>query len=412
MALATASRRLFPSISKPYPILALISGAHGVTHMYAALLPLAYPFMMKDFGISYGELGLIVGISSALGGFLQMVFGMAGRYVPHKLLIGLGNIGCGLTVALLGTVGSFFEFSLVRVLHQVAQAPQHPIGNSMIANRFDRRKRGSALSIHVAGGNLGTILVPLVGTFLISRLGWRPTLLIFSLPGLIVGSAIVATIRDTQASHAGRESERISFTNDIGLIARNRTLLLITLASMVGAGGRGLGVILTYIPLYLANGLKLSPTLVGALFTTLLVGSIVGPIAGGRAADLLGRKRSMLFTLAGSFVFTILLVVSGSTLAAVAAALAFMGLFVYAQGPIMQTYLADVAPPQSRDAIFGVYFAATFLVGAGYAALIGALIDRFGFSAAFICMAVTYVLTALLLAPAQEQRLAPPTLAS
>jgi MFS transporter, FSR family, fosmidomycin resistance protein len=398
-------RRVLPSISGPKPILAMIASAHGVTHMYSTLLPLVYPLMQAQFGFSYSELGLIVGISSALGGVLQFVFGLAGRYVPHKLLIGIGNVFCGLTIALFGAVGTFFQFSVVRVLNAVAQAPQHPIGNSMIANRFDERKRGSALSIHVAGGNVGTILVPLVGTFLIAQLGWRATMVIFSLPGLLIGSAIMATITETKGGGHAIEQET-SLKADMGAILRNRTLLLIVLSSMVAAGGRGLGVVLTYVPLYLTNGLRLTPSVVGILFTVLLAGSIVGPIVGGKVSDVLGRKRTMLITLVGSFAATLALVVAGPVLAGVAAALVGIGLFVYAQGPIMQTYLADVVPAERRDSIFGAYFAITFATGAVYAAGVGALIDHFGFGAAFLTMAVSYVATFLILLPAQEHRLA------
>ncbi|MFI5267582.1 MAG: MFS transporter [Chloroflexota bacterium] len=397
-------RRVLPSVSGPKPILAMVASAHGVTHMYSTLLPLVYPLMQAQIGFSNGDLGLIVGVSSALGGILQFAFGLAGRYVPHKLLIGLGNVFCGLTVALFGAVGNVFQFSIVRVLNSVAQAPQHPIGNSMIANRFNERKRGAALSIHVAGGNLGTILVPLVGTFLIAQVGWRATMVIFSLPGLLIGSAIIATI--TESKERRQVVEDASLKADLGAILRNRTLLLIVLSSMVAAGGRGLGVVLTYVPLYLTNGLSLNASVVGVLFTVLLAGSIVGPIAGGKVSDMLGRKRAMLIALVGSFAATLALVVSGSSLGGVAAALVGIGLFVYAQGPIMQTYLADVAPSERRDSIFGAYFAITFATGAVYAAGVGALIDHFGFGAAFVTMAVSYVATFLILLPAEEHRLA------
>lgn len=406
MAVLTETpRRAFPGVSKPKPVLALVASAHGVTHMYTALLPLIYPLILTEYGISYGELGLIVGVSSALGGLLQLVFGIAGRYVPHKLLIGLGNIFCGVTIALFGAIGGFVQFSAVRVLHAVAQAPQHPIGNSMIANRFGERQRGSALSIHVAGGNVGTVLVPLIGTFLIAQLGWRGTMVVFSIPGILLGSAIMATILEPKDRQHVVEQGPLG--KDVKMLLRNRTVLLIVLCSVVAAGGRGLGVVLTYIPLYLTNGLHLGPTVVGVLFTVLLVGSIVGPVLGGRMSDSIGRKRTILLTLAGSLVTTLALVASGGTIAAVAASLVLMGLFVYSMGALTQTYLADVVPPASRESVFGAYFAITFLAGALDAAAVGALIDHFGFSAAFMAMAASYAAAALVLLPAREHRLAP-----
>ncbi|HLY65172.1 MAG TPA: MFS transporter [Chloroflexota bacterium] len=403
MAVLTAPRRFLPSVSRPNPVLAMISSAHGVTHMYTALLPLVYPYVIQQFGISYGELGLVVGVSSAIGGVIQLVFGIAGRHLSHKLLVGFGNIACGITVALMGLAGGFIPFSLMRILHSIAQGPQHPIGNSMIADRFSEQKRGSAMSIHVAGGNVGTVIVPLLGTFLIAQLGWRPALVVFSIPGLLIGAAIVATILDAKQPHE-LAGPRSSFKSDFGVLVRDPTIRVIFLASMVAAGGRGLGILLTYIPLYLANGLHLTPTLVGVLFTVLLVGSIVGPVAGGRLSDIIGRKRAIYIALAGSFVSTVALVASGHALAAVAASLALMGLFVYAEAPIAQTFLADVTPPERRDSMFGLYFAFTFATAAAYAAGVGALIDAFGFTAAFVVVALSYVATALIITPAREPR--------
>jgi FSR family fosmidomycin resistance protein-like MFS transporter len=406
MAVLTRERRrVLPSVSQPKPVLAMVASAHGITHMYTALLPLVYPFILTQFGISYGELGLVVGISSALGGVLQLVFGIAGRYAPHKLLIGLGNVFCGITVGLFGAITGLVSFSIVRILQAVAQAPQHPIGNSMIANRFGERQRGSALSIHVAGGNVGTVLVPLVGTVLIAQLGWRQTMVIFSIPGILLGSAIMATILDNGDGQHVVQQEPLS--KDVKILLRDRTVMLIVLCSVVAAGGRGLGVVLTYIPLYLTNGLHLGATPVGVLFTILLVGSIVGPVLGGRVSDSIGRKRTILLTLAGSIVTTLALVLSGAVLAAVAASLVLMGLFVYSMGALTQTYLADVVPPASRESIFGAYFAITFLAGAIDAAGIGAIIDHFGFAAAFLTMGASYLGAALVLLPAREHRLSP-----
>src|SRR5512139_2559161 len=55
----------------------LVGLAHGTSHFFHMLLPPLFPLFIRDFGLSYSELGLLVstffvisGIGQALAGFL------------------------------------------------------------------------------------------------------------------------------------------------------------------------------------------------------------------------------------------------------------------------------------------------------------------------------------------------------
>jgi hypothetical protein len=72
---------------------------------------------------------------------------------------------------------------------------------------------------------------------------------------------------------------------------------------------------------------------------------------------------------------------------------------VYSEGSFMQTALADVADTTSMDMLFSLYFTVSSAIGAPWAFLIGALVDGYGFAAAFAAMAVSQVLAAQVLIP-------------
>jgi MFS family permease len=72
-----------------------------------------------------------------------------------------------------------------------------------------------------------------------------------------------------------------------------------------------------------------------------------------------------------------------------------MGLIVYLESPLLQAFLADEAPAGERDAIFSLYFAVAFGIGALWAAAVGALLGRLGFVTVFGIMAITYLLAAV-----------------
>jgi len=82
------------------------------------------------------------------------------------------------------------------------------------------------------------------------------------------------------------------------------------------------------------------------------------------------------------------------------------GITVYSKGSLMQTALADVADNTSMEMLFGLYFTVGSAISAPWALSIGALVDGYGFAAAFAAMAASQVLAALVLIPVRLRRTA------
>ncbi len=392
----------------------LVSAAHAVIHALAVLMPLIYPIIQLQYHLSYTQIGLIVAIPNAVGGFLQIVFGLLSRYILRKVMLGVGNILVGVSTFFTGTIVGFWSLMIWGMMSRIAGAPQHPVGSSYLTDRYGRKRHGYALAWHVAGGNIGTLAVPLIAGPLLGLWGWRPVLYLAALPGIIFGIAILILVdernlldhrvtRKQQAS--SREEHTGSSRWQDGLKAmfaplRNRTLAIIMLVSIIAAGGRGLGNVTTYVPLYLQNIRHLDTGTISVLFTILLIGSVLGPLLGGRLSDRLGRRLMLYIFYGGSAVTTILFVFlagPGMPVWLIPVSLLLMGFAVYAESPLLQAYLADSATPAMRDNAFGLYFALAFGVGSIWSGILGWMIDRFGFGAAFWTMAATYVIAGLLL---------------
>src|SRR2546426_6778754 len=101
-------------LAGPTAMLALISLAHAVTHVYAALFPLIYPIIQREWDVSYAVLGAMVGLANFAGGLLQLGFGIIGRMYPRNLLLGLGNVLWGVSTALTALTTSFAPFAALR----------------------------------------------------------------------------------------------------------------------------------------------------------------------------------------------------------------------------------------------------------------------------------------------------------
>jgi sugar phosphate permease len=383
-----------------YRVLSLVAATHAVNHAYAALLPILYPTMMADLRFGYSQLGLLLGISRGLGQGLQWLPGYVGQFVQRKVLLGIGTVAQGVFLGLSGLSQGFVDLLGWQSLTKLAGSPQHPNGNALLLDYFGRTHRGRALSLHFAGGNLGTVLVPLAGALLLGALGWRITLACFALPGIAVGLFVLWAITEGREAKAVVE-DRPSFGRETLAILRNRNLRFIIGAQTTAAGGRGLGVVITFVPLYLSQELGLSVVNTGLLYTLMLIGSVVGPTLAGFVSDRLGARKPVLITLyLASTLTTVLLVHLGTTGAWLLPLVLFvLGCVVYAESPMLQSLTADSTEGFSQDMVFGLYHSMGFGAGALWAVAMGVLVESLGFRTAFHVMAASYTAAALWILP-------------
>ncbi len=400
--------------------LTLVSAAHAVIHAIGVLMPLIYPIIQVEYHLSYTQIGLIVAIPNAVGGFLQIGFGLLSRYILRKFMLGVGNILVGISTFFTGTASGFWSLMAWRMMSNIAGAPQHPVGSSYLTDRYGRKRHGYALAWHVAGGNIGTLAVPLIAGPLLGLWGWRPVLYLAALPGILIGIAILIlvdekglldrrVVQHTQNENTPDSEKPVSAFKAMFQPLRSRTLVIIMLVSIIAAGGRGLGNVTTYVPLYLQNILHYKSNVISVFFTLLLLGSVFGPLLGGRLSDRVGRKAMLLVFYGGSALTTwLFLFVAAPGMPAwlLPIALVLMGFAVYAESPLLQAYLADSASPAMRDTAFGLYFALAFGVGSVWSAILGWLIDHFGFGAAFWTMALSYLVAGALLLLLLAEKLA------
>lgn len=395
------SRSTSLPFSNPNTILAIVSLAHAVNHAYSTLMPLIYPVVVSEFRLSYSQIGLMVGIASAVSGLIQMAFSYLSRFIARRVLLGGGLIVMAISSVATGLARNFNLFFLGNLFARIGGSPQHPVGTSILSDHFEIERRGFALSAHISGGNVGTVAVPLIGTFLIASFGWRPAMFVFAAAAALVGLLLIFLTDETKSLNANSPEQSLAASrntlNDIKKILSDRNVQLIFLVSTIAAGGRGLGVVITYVPLYLNNILKLDQTYAGILFTLLLTGSVIGPLFFGKASDVRGRRAILILTYCLAAIVTIIFTLLGGTDWLLPIILLSMGIFVYAESPLLQAFLADASLYLNRDLAFGLYFTAAFGVGSFWASLMGWIIDRFGFATGFYVMTASYVASALLL---------------
>ena len=397
-----------PNTLRPRLTLGLLALGHAVIHAQSALMPLVYPVVIIQFDLDARDIGLFIAITTAVGGSMQLLYGVLTRWVARPALLAGGQIVFGASLLAAGLAQSVGQLLAAISAARIGASPQHPVGNGLLSDAFPAERRGFAISAHISGGNVGTVLVPFVGGALIAAFGWQVALAAFGIPALAVGACIALLVREDTAAYRAAVRRAGSVRSQFGAVVRRRDLRLILGAALVAAGGRGLDIVAPFMLLYLRGPLGLDEGTTAILYALLLVGAVVGPLLAGWLSDRIGRRRTLvayyLLSAAGILAF----LAAGANLWLLAPLLLPFGTAVFSESPVLQAYLADRAEGPMRDVAFSVYFTFAFGIGAFWAFVIGSVVEAWGYPAAFGVMAGSYVAAATLLVAVRDRAGQPP----
>jgi AAHS family 3-hydroxyphenylpropionic acid transporter len=383
----------------------LLSIAHAVNHAQAVLLPLIYLRIITEFGVTESQVAYLAAIGSFASGLVQLSYAKLTRVVSRRILLTTGGVLFGAGFAAQGLMGSFLPFGIVNVASRIGGSPQHPVGNGLLAEQFPESRRGFAISAHISGGNVGTVVVAIVGAGLIAAIGWRWVVVVFGVPAVLIALAILLFVRESgvdRAEATAHGSVRESFRTVLAAPSHR----WIYLASVLGGGGRGLGVVNLFALLYLTGVIGLPTGTTGLMYGGLIVLSVPMPLIAGWLSDKVGRRPVIVGVYLGGAIAFAVFLFAGSSIPLLWLGILLMGLFSFAESPQLQALLADIARPTIRDTSFALYFTLAFGVGSLWTALYGGIIDVVGegtgLPLVFWLMAISFVLAAAAVLPIRE----------
>jgi MFS family permease len=342
-------------------------------------------------------------VTTAVGGTMQLLYGVLTRWVARPALLAVGQLAFGGSLLVAGLSQSAGQLLAAISASRIGASPQHPIGNALLSDAFPAERRGFAISAHISGGNVGTILVPFVGVALLGAFGWQTTLALFGVPALVVGAGIAVLVREDAAAYRRAARGAGSVRGQFGAVLRRQDLRLILGAALVAAGGRGLDLVAPFMLLYLRGPLGIDEGTTALLYALLLVGAVVGPLLAGWLSDRLGRRRTLVTYYLLSAVGIVAFLAAGANLWLLAPLLLPFGTAVFSESPVLQAYLADRAEGPIRDVAFSVYFTLAFGIGAFWAFVIGSVAASWGYPVAFGIMAASYLAAATLLVAVRDR---------
>jgi MFS family permease len=296
---------------------------------------------------------------------------------------------------------------LPTIAARIGGSPQHPVGNGLLAEQYPPERRGFAISAHIAGGNVGTVLVAIVGAPLLLLIGWRGVSIVFGLAAMVIALAIMVLVRERGTDRAAARAGGSSI-DGLRRVLADRDLRWVFLTSVLGGGGRGLGVVNLFALIYLTRVIGLDEGTSGLMYGALIVFSVPMPLLAGWLSDRFGRKPLIIAAYLGGAVGFGMFIFGGSSLVWLWAGIVVMGLFSFAESPQLQALLADITPPENRDASYALYFTLAFGVGSLWTAIYGTVIEQLGepvgVPVVFGIMAISFLLAALATLPIRTER--------
>jgi DHA1 family inner membrane transport protein len=322
----------------PIGLLALALGGFGIgltEFVIAGLLPQ----VAADFQVDEAAAGWLISgyaLSVAAGAILLTA---AVTKLPRKqVLIGLmvlfiiGNLVSALAP-------TYSIMLLGRIVAALCHGAFFGIGSVVAADMVEPRKRSGAIAIMFTGLTLANVLGVPFGTFLGQAAGWRSTFWAITGIGVVALIGIITLVpapRGVATAHTSLRTEFGAF--------RSRQVWLSLTVTVLGFGGM-FGAF-TYIAFTLTEVSGFASAAVPWLLILFGVGTFLGNIVGGKAADR-ARDLTIAVFLAGLTVVLTAFALLASNPVATVILLALMGGFGFGTVPGLQTrimHFADHAP--------------------------------------------------------------------
>jgi len=375
-----------------FTVIGLIGLAHGTSHFFHMLLPPLFPVFIRDFGMSYSQLGLLVSLFFVVSGVGQATAGFVVDRIGARPVL-FAAMGCFVAAALAAaTAQGVSGLVLAAALAGLGNSPFHPADFTILNKRVSAPRLGHAFSVHGITGNLGWALAPIFLLGLAEITGsWRVAYLATAGLALVVLIVLVlnrAAIDDRQGSwaHEGKGAVPVS-EHPMAFLKLPSVWLCFSFFFWATAA---LSAIQSFASpaLVLMYSLPLATTALAV--TGYLLFSAAGLFVGGFVVARVARleKTIALAMLAAAL---LLLVVATGWLPGWAACvvLALAGLGTGVAGPSRDMLIKQAAPPGATGRVYGTVYSGLDVGFALGAPVFGWLMDHGQPNAVFLGAALT-----------------------
>src|SRR6185503_2881003 len=186
------------SLRSDATVISLVGFAHGTSHFFHFVLPPLFPWLMRDFGLTFTQVGaamtvffVVSGIGQALAGFVVDRVGALRVLYGGVALLSVGGL-------LYSAAQSYPMLLAAAAVAGLGNSVFHPADYTLLNRRVSASRLGHAFSVHGLTGSLGWAAAPVFVLAVAQAMGWRAACMGASMIGFLALGFLFANRRTLQ----------------------------------------------------------------------------------------------------------------------------------------------------------------------------------------------------------------------
>lgn len=277
---------------KRYWTLLLLILVYSLSLLDRSVIGLLLDSIKTDMQVSDTVMGLITGFGFAL------LYGISGipmawwaDHANRRNIISGGLVVFSLATSLTGYAQNIWHLLAGRMALALGESTQLAPSIALLADLFQRRVRARAMAIFSMGPPIGIIIGMTSAGWLHLHYGWRTTLLILGIPGLLLALALRFTTSEPVRGAAETDriaTDKANFPETIRFLFTQQCFWLILLSSALNAWP--LFVTTVWGPAFMGRVHQLDAATIGFYLGTVYgIAGLLGAFTSGFVSDYLGR---------------------------------------------------------------------------------------------------------------------------
>jgi MFS family permease len=291
-------------------------GINFLNYMDRWVAASASPLIQKEFNLTDALIGLLGSAFLLVYAVAALPFGYWADRGVRRTVVAVGVTIWSLATLFTGFARNFFQLFLSRAILGIGEASYYPAGTSLLSDYFPKQQRGRVMSIWGAGSTLGIAVGFAGGGYIAEKFGWRNAFFFAAVPGILC-AFLAFRLREPLRGSAEERGPALKQTHDAGLRTFLGLMQIPTLRAAILAQTVLYFVLASnafWLPTLLHRRFDLSVSQAGLLAGVVLVlGGLIGTLAGGWIADRLARTRPAAYLqvgIAGFLIGAVFIVIS------------------------------------------------------------------------------------------------------
>jgi FSR family fosmidomycin resistance protein-like MFS transporter len=362
-------------------------GAHALHDGYTDLIVLMLPIWQAEFGLGYGELGLMRGLFAGTMAAFQIPAGLLAERLGTPVVLAGGTALAGLGYCLAGASAGFALLLVALVIGGLGASTQHPLASALMARAFAGARSMKALGTYNFAGDIGKMTVPAVASVMLVAMPWRPVLALIGACGLVAAAVIYLL---TPGYSAERKTAAPDVAADVARSAGRYRLgypVLVSIGVLDSATRMGF---LLFLPFVLTDKGASLPT-IGLALTLVFAGGAAGKLVCAFIGARIGAIATVWLT--EGLTAAVIVALLPLPLEAALVLLPVIGVALNGTSSVLYGSVPDLVTPERRARAFSIFYTGTIGAGAIAPALYGIVGDHLGVPAALLVVAGVVTLT-------------------